>query len=347
MKILFVINSLKEKSGIERVACLLANLFDEDLKFQIKIVNRDTVKDNASYALNPNIEVVKINGNYINFFFGLNELVKDYKPNYIIVHNMGRLALLTTFIKKKSFLKIISLEHVAFEIRPKWVKFIAKIMYNHIDTVVTLTKHDMNPYYDFHHNVVQINNISPFDCETLDLNYSIESKKIVAIGRLTYQKNFESLLEAWKIVSRHVFDWNLMIYGVGENQKKLENIINHEKIGNVYLRGQTNDVESVYKSAAFYVMSSRFEGLPMVLIEAQSHGLPIISYECPHGPAEVIVNDENGYLVENQNPKLLADAILKLISSDSLRLKLSQNAQQHAKRYSKVEILKEWSKVLN
>ena len=85
----------------------------------------------------------------------------------------------------------------------------------------------------------------------------------------------------------------------------------------------------------------------MVLIEAQSHALPIISYDCPHGPSEVILNDENGYLVQNQNPKSLAEAMLKLISSDNLRLKFSKNAYQNAKRYSKVEILKEWSKVFN
>ena len=230
---------------------------------------------------------------------------------------------------------------------PNWAKSLTKILYKRIDQVVTLTQSDMKPYKEFHNNVVQINNISPFDSENSDIDYSIESRTIVSIGRLTFQKNFESLLEAWKIVSVQAPDWSLMIYGIGENQKLLENIIIEDKIDNVYLKGQTSDVESVYKSAAFYVMSSRFEGLPMVLIEAQSHALPIISYDCPHGPSEVILNDENGYLVQNQNPKSLAEAMLKLISSDNLRLKFSKNAFQNAKRYSKVEILKEWSKVFN
>lgn len=346
-KILFIINSLKEKSGIERVACLLANFFDSDFNLIIKIVNRDTLKENVSYILNPNIDVVKINGGYHDFFSGLNGLIEDFKPDYIFIHNMGRLSLLCSTLNKGKNTKVISLEHVAFQVRPKWVKFLTKLLYKRIDQVVTLTQHDMKPYQDFHNNVVKINNISPFDSDALDIDYPIESRTIVSIGRLTYQKNFESLLEAWKIVSEQAPDWNLMIYGLGENQKKLENIIIENKIDNVYLKGQTSDVQSVYKSAAFYVMSSRFEGLPMVLIEAQSHGLPIISYNCPHGPAEVIINGENGYLVENQNPNLLAEAMLKLMASDPLRLKFSQNAKQDAKRYSKVEILKEWLKVLN
>lgn len=347
MKVLFVINSLKEKSGIERVACLLANSFDLDLGFEIKIANRDTEKKDTSYNLNASIDVVNVGGGYHKFFKGINVLVKDFKPDYIFIHNMGRLSLLCSLLSKVDVKKIISLEHVAFQVRPNWVKFLTKILYKRIDQVVTLTQSDMKPYKEFHNNVVQINNISPFDSENSDIDYSIESRTIVSIGRLTFQKNFESLLEAWKIVSVQAPNWSLTIYGIGENQKLLENIIIEDKIDNVYLKGQTSDVESVYESAAFYVMSSRFEGLPMVLIEAQSHALPIISYDCPHGPSEVILNDENGYLVQNQNPKSLAEAMLKLISSDNLRLKFSKNAYQNAKRYSKVEILKEWSKVFN
>lgn len=347
MKILFVINSLKEKSGIERVACLLANFFDSDFNFEIKIVNRDTERENVAYNINPNVEIVSITGNYYIFFSGINKLIEVFQPDYVFIHNMGRLSLLCSMLNKIENSKIISLEHVAFQVRPKWVKFLTKVLYKKIDKIVTLTKHDMKNYQYFHDNVVQINNISPFDSNALDINNSINSKAVVSIGRLTYQKNFESLLEAWKIVSKHAPDWSLMIYGIGENQKKLENIIIDEKIDNVFLKGQTSDVESVYKSAEFYVMSSRFEGLPMVLIEAQSYALPIISYDCPHGPAEVITNNENGYLVENQNSTLLAEAMLKLISSDSLRLKFSKNAQQNAKRYSKAEILKEWLKVLD
>lgn len=118
MKVLFVINSLKEKSGIERVACLLANSFDFDLDlgFEIKIANRDTEKKDTSYNLNASIDVVNVGGGYYKFFKGINVLVKDFKPDYIFIHNMGRLSLLCSLLSKVDVKKIISLEHVAFQV---------------------------------------------------------------------------------------------------------------------------------------------------------------------------------------------------------------------------------------
>ena len=134
MKVLFVINSLKEKSGIERVACLLANSFDLDLGFEIKIANRDTEKKDTSYNLNASIDVVNVGGGYYKFFKGINVLVKDFKPDYIFIHNMGRLSLLCSLLSKVDVKKIISLEHVAFQVRPNWVKFLTKILYKRIET---------------------------------------------------------------------------------------------------------------------------------------------------------------------------------------------------------------------
>lgn len=347
MKILFVINSLKHRSGIERVACLLANLFDAELSCQVKIVNRDTPKNKVPYDLNSSVGVLVAGGGYYSFYKGVNRLIEDFNPNLILAHNMGRLTLLCTFLNKEKNVRLVSLEHVAFKVRPKWVRLLSKLLYKKIDQVVTLTQHDMQTYKMFHNNVVQINNISPFDVKDLNLYYAHQSKTIVSIGRLTYQKNFESLLHAWKIVSENQSDWILEIYGSGENQKQLESIMKHENIKNVYLKGQTTDVESVYRSAAFYVMSSRFEGLPMVLIEAQSFGLPIISYDCPHGPAEIIEHNENGFLVQDQNPVLLAESMLKLMSSDALRSRFSENAHQHATQYSSQNIVKDWTKVIS
>lgn len=343
---MFVINSLTPKSGIERVACLLANLFNEKLDCQVKIVNRETIKDNVAFYLNDNVQVETISGGYIDFFKGLNTSIKTYNPDTIIIHNMGRLSLLCSMLKKTEKTKLISLEHVAFDVRPKWVKILSKILYKKIDKVITLTNQDKKSYVKFHKNIEQINNISPFDVNSVLPNYSIDSKTIISIGRLTYQKNFQSLLETWEIVLKQNQDWKLQIFGLGEDEENLKNLISERKITNVYLMGQTSDVQSVYQSAAFYVMSSRFEGLPMVLIEAQSFGLPIISYDCPHGPAEIIDDNKTGFLVEDQNTLKLAESMLKLMSSASLREVFSNNARVHAKNYSEDVILHDWLKVI-
>ncbi|NNP69361.1 glycosyltransferase family 4 protein [Acinetobacter sp. Ac_5812] len=344
-KILFVINSLKNKSGLERVACLMANTFSEELDYSVCVINRDAKKEDGAYFLNDNVNVLAIGGGYLNFFMGLNSYIKINKPDTIIVHNMGRLSLLCSMLDIKGS-RLVSLEHVAFSIRPQWVRFLSKKLYKNIDQVVTLTNNDALSYKGFHNNIVKINNISPFDVEDVNSVYNSDSKNIIAIGRLTYQKNFEDLLKAWELVLNQKKEWTLSIYGKGEDKNKLENLINEKKLTNVFLRGEITNVEEIYCSASFYVMSSRFEGLPMVLIEAQSLGLPIVSYNCPHGPSEIIENNVTGYLVENNNVQELAQAILSLMDSSTLREQFSKRAKEHALVYSQRTVIKEWIKVV-
>ena len=105
-------------------------------------------------------------------------------------------------------------------------------------------------------------------------------------------------------------------------------------------------MEHVYKNASFYVMSSRYEGLPMVLIEAQTFALPIVSFNCPYGPKEIITNDEDGILVENGNIEQLATSIESLIISESKRISMSKNAIESAKRFSIKNIITEWRRLL-
>ncbi|MEN3998030.1 glycosyltransferase [Acinetobacter baumannii] len=141
-------------------------------------------------------------------------------------------------------------------------------------------------------------------------------------------------------------EWNLKIYGTGENLDDLTKIITERKLKNVKLMGAASNIDEIYKKAAFFVMSSRFEGLPMVLIEAQTFGLPIVSYDCPHGPSEVIDHEENGLLVENQNSEALAKAIQRLIDQPEVRLEYSKSAKKSAQRFTTTSILNEWKNLV-
>ncbi|MPW44389.1 glycosyltransferase family 4 protein [Acinetobacter guerrae] len=345
MKISFIISSLKYKSGIERVACVLANaLYNSG--YLVEIINRDTKKNKVAYPLEKGIEVYAFSGNYFKFYQSVEKHIQSSKPDYIVLHNMGKLSLLLSFLTISFNSKIISLEHVAFLSRPVWVQFLYKIRAKKINKIVTLTNNDAQAYSSFHKNVTVINNSSPFILSLEKPSYCQDSKTVISIGRLTYQKNFKDLLLAWSLVNNEINDWSLDIYGTGEELHYLKKLIEDRKIRNVTLKGQTDNVEQVYSNAAFYVMSSRYEGLPMVLIEAQTFGLPIISYDCPHGPAEVIDHDKNGLLVEDQNYKKLAAAILYLINNPDKRLNMSAQSLQEAKKYSVEFIVGQWEKMV-
>lgn len=341
MKITFIINSLSYKSGTERVACHLANLFVEKLAYQVEILNRDTIFENVAYPLHQDISVYALTGNYLQFYQKIQCYLKQRQPDYIIVHDMERLSLLCSVLNKNNT-KLISLEHVAFDSRPVWVQKLSKFCYKNIKQVVTLTYKDELSYQSWFNDITTVYNISPFPiCESKK-----RSKDIIAVGRLTYQKNFQALLQAWQQIHQQIDGWSLKIYGTGEAFEELSAIIKNYQLKNVELMGQANHIEDIYKKSSLFVMSSRFEGLSMVLIEAQTFGLPIISFDCPHGPAEVINHQQNGLLVENQNIKALADSMLVLMQNDELREQYSIQALTDAERFQQSKVLTLWKNLL-
>ncbi|MFW2035703.1 glycosyltransferase family 4 protein [Acinetobacter junii] len=337
MKILFIINSLKNKSGSERVAVELANKMSRIDDYEITLLNRESTKDNAAYPLFENINVIALTGNIFQFYKKLKKYISTCTYDVVIIHNMGKLSLLCTFLPNLN--KLVTLEHVSFISRPKTVQLLSHFFYTRIDQVVTLTQNDKEQFDKFHSNVIVIPNFSPFPIISSPQN---KTKQIVTIGRLTDQKNYLHLLYAWEKIYQDIPDWQLNIYGEGEHQTILQDYIEQHSLGNVSLKGSTSNVKQVYEQSSFFVMSSKYEGLPMVLIEAQSFGLPIVSYNCPYGPSDVIKNYENGLLVSDQNINELAAAILKVASSPDLLDQFAKNSLLNARKYQSEQILKIW-----
>ena len=136
------------------------------------------------------------------------------------------------------------------------------------------------------------------------------------------------------------------IWGDGDEYDNLLYLINKLDIKNIHLKGTSNNMEDIYLSSSFLVMSSIFEGLPMVLIEAQSFGLPIISFDCPYGPSEVVTHDKDGFLISLGDVDGLALAIKELILDRDKRISFSINARKSAIRYSQEHILSKWKNLL-
>lgn len=338
MKILFLINSLKSKSGTERVAIELANKLSFIANYDVTLLNRESIKSNTAYPVADNVNVVTISGNFLEFYKKLKIHVSLHSYDMVIVHNMGKLSLLCALLPKIK--KLVTLEHVSFVSRPKKVQILSKFFYKWVDQVVTLTQKDKEQFDKFHSKVIVIPNFSPF---SIVPKSTFSSKQIVTIGRLTDQKNYLHLLKAWQKIYQMIPEWHLNIYGEGEHKKMLEDYIEQNSLQQVILKGSTSNVEDVYRNSDFFVMSSKYEGLPMVLVEAQSFGLPIISYNCPFGPAEIVQNDVNGFLVEDQNIQELSDAILTLAMSPEVLISFSEKSLVKAQEFQSDRIIELWS----
>ena len=342
MKIAFIIASLEGYGGTNRVATLLANGLSSH--HDITIVSRYSLKN--TYPLNDEVKDIKFTGNNLSFLWQCRQYIDDRSFDVVIIHTMSKLtpALLLGGIKAKN---VWSIEHISYDFHSFMYKQLRKKLYTKINKVITLTQNDASNYKPFHNDVAVMVNPSslPLKIDST-LTKKPTSKTIVSIGRLTYQKGYELLIKAWSLVEPLHSNWSLHLYGDGEDKEKLENLIASFNLQNIVLKGSTNDVQAVYDNAGFYIMSSRFEGLPVVLIEAQSRGLPIVSFDCPSGPAEIVHHGIDGILVQNGNVLALAEAMIHMIENPQLRQAMAREALQSAQTYHIDTVIDKWLALL-
>ncbi len=214
--------------------------------------------------------------------------------------------------------------------------------------IVTLTKHDKASFIN-EYGVTKVKQVyNPIDNAILDSisDYCLESKKIISVGRLSYPKNFENLIEVAQIIFKKHPDWEWHIYGEGELKDDLQYKINQYNIqNNLFLKGKVYNLYELYNEYSFLVMTSRYEGFPMTLLEGLANGLPLISYDVLTGPNEIITNNENGFLISPFDIEEMANKILELISNAELRLKISNNNAEKSKEYSLDSIVKQWEHI--
>lgn len=173
----------------------------------------------------------------------------------------------------------------------------------------------------------------------------LDSKTVVAVGRLSYQKSIDRLLWAWKevcdVIPSH--GWNLRIVGDGEERDSLEKLVDTLGIRNtVTFSGVVKDMDSVYDNASILALSSRYEGLPMVLLEAQAHGIPTVSFACKCGPRDVITDGVNGLLVAEGDIKSLSKALCTLIQSPDKLKAMGKAAYEDSVKWSRDTIMRQW-----
>lgn len=176
-----------------------------------------------------------------------------------------------------------------------------------------------------------------------DKTSNCESKKIISVGRLNEQKGYNMLLKAWQNIAPIHPEWSIHIYGNGELKGELLKEIESKRLSNsFFIEEPVTNITDKYSESSFYVMSSRFEGFGMVLIEAMACGLPTISFDCPNGPADIIANNEDGYLVTNGNIAELAEKINYLIENEETRKSMGIKARENVKRYLPDKVISKW-----
>jgi glycosyltransferase involved in cell wall biosynthesis len=220
--------------------------------------------------------------------------------------------------------------------------------YGRFDALVVLTGEDEHDYRqelgDAPTRVVRIPNALP---ALGGGTAALEEKAVVAAGRLTGQKGFDLLIRAYALVAREEPEWKLRIYGDGALRGELEQLIAELGLQDtVYLMGATTEIGEELARGSVFALSSRFEGFGMVLVEAMSKGLPVVSFDCPRGPAEIVEDGVDGVLVPNGDIEALARALVDLIRDEPRRKALGAAGLVKSRSYEIGPIGERWDALL-
>lgn len=173
----------------------------------------------------------------------------------------------------------------------------------------------------------------------------IKAKKILAAGRISPVKNFAELIEIFSMVTDGFPEWQLHIYGEDylSTQEKLENLISKYSLNDkIFFKGVSTNLKQTMQDYSIYAMTSETECFPMVLLEALSCGLPIISYDCPTGPANIVSDDSDGILVPNKKMNSFAEALKKIMANETLRENFSLSGRENVRRFEVDKVMKKW-----
>jgi glycosyltransferase involved in cell wall biosynthesis len=241
-------------------------------------------------------------------------------------------------------LATIGQEHMNFHShRPRLAADIAR-HYRELDVLAVLTAADAADYAAVAPHVERIPNAVP---RLGGGSAALDAKVVVAAGRLETQKGFDLLIEAWERVAQRHPDWQLRIYGSGPRRAELRRMILDRGLhGQVLLMGRTSHMGEAFAEASLFVLSSRFEGFGMVIVEAMSKGLPVVSFDCPRGPGEILRHGRDGILVPAGDVAGLANGLLELIEDEPRRRSYGAAAVENARSYAVVSIAERWQELL-
>lgn len=368
MKIIYSICGLYNSGGMERIVTQKANYLADVFGFDVTILTTDQNGRPVFFSLSPNVKHIDLGINYGDgehddmnvikkvlgkkmktrqHFRKLNAFLCNEKADIVVTTINNDLNLLLKiqdgskkicefhFSRQTKILEAPNalLRNIQRVRMVLWKRYFAKY-----DKFIVLTEEDKVAWGNLNNMIV----IPNFVDEIPPYVSAKREKRVICVGRAVYQKGFDLMLDIWKFVMEKDTEWQLYIYGNGDKTALEDKMKKLGLTNSVHLMPATKTIDQEYDKSSIYALSSRYEGLPMVLLEAMSHGLPIVSFACPCGPKDVI-KETFGSIVENGDTKSFSNVLLEWMHNpDKLELG-SKNAYGEIQKYSKCAIMKKWN----
>ena len=369
MKIIYCIHSIYNPGGMERVLLNKVKYLVEKKGWEIMIVTTDQHSRPPFYPFPDGIRMIDLGVNYSedndkNVFakiFGylrrrklhkarLTEVLCREKADFVVSLYPSESSFIPSI--KDGSKKILELHFCKFfrlqYMRGGLIGLIDKFrtwqderIVKKFDKFVVLTEEDKENWGELE-NIEVIPNAS---LAMFDKCSDLSAKRVIAVGRLDYQKGFDRLVKAWEIVRNtgQFNDWRLDIFGQGEWHDMLQDMIDARGLTDcLKLNRPTNDIGKEYAESSLIVMTSNYEGFGMVLVEAMSCGVPAVAFDCQCGPRDIVRHGERGLVVKNGDIDGLAEAMMTLMKDDKLRKRMGEEAKKVVETFSEAKVMDKW-----
>ena len=370
MRIVYVVGGLLAPNGMSSVLSAKINYLAEHTDYELYMILTERAGQEWYYHINPKVHWVNFDINFdeldtmplLKKLFFYQQKQRRYKKMFTDYLMKVRPDITVSTVRREiNFINDIpdgskKVGEIHFnrtnyrEFNKRWLpgfvnRFISRVWMNsllrqlkHLSRFVVLSEEDYKNWPELNNKVVIPNSLSYFP----HFQSTCENKQVIAVGRFTWQKGFDLLLKAWRIVFEKHPDWHLDIYGSGKREK-YEYLVKELGLSDVVAcHPATNAIYDKYLESSIFVLSSRYEGFGLVIAEAMSVGVPVVSFACPCGPSDIVKDGEDGILVENGNVEKLADAICWMIAHPQERKLYGLRARSNAMRFSEEKVMTMW-----
>lgn len=359
MKVVYCIQDICRLGGMERVLSKKVNYLAQH-GYDVMIITTDQQGKSSYYSLDDRIVLFDLD---INYSLSKNRweyhkcIVKHKARLTVLLYKLQADIVISMFGQETEFLpsikdgskKILEL-HYTYSVVMPHLSGLRGLYHNYknrkraknikkYDRFIVLTQEDKNSWKGFD-NIDVIPNSQTFDCNQ---PAKLENRRVIAVGRYHAVKGYDRLIQAWSLVNQECKDWTLHIVGEGTLRKNLQAQIDRLGLDQyVFLDGASQNIKNEYLSSSILALTSFYEGFGLVILEAMTCGVPVVSFSCPCGPKDLIVDGKNGFLVSNGDISELANRLLFLIRHSSERKKMGEEAHTSAKRFSEDKVMLQW-----
>ena len=363
MRIVYVTDALAVWGGMERVLADKMNVLAGQYGCEVTLLSTNQGEHKLTYELHRNVRHidlgVRLQQEYQ--YRGLRKILKkrelkqilknrikraieDIRPDVIVCVKLDFVSVLANL---KGDIPLIVESHTLCHSEKMDEVGMLRRMYiwslkrsiRKADAVVALTEGDANDWKAYNDNVHVIQNIVTLN--ESGFYTSFKQKSVIYVGRFSKQKDIDSLLRIWAIIHQQYPDWRLDIYGEGELKEHYLSRI-HLMDANINVFQPTANIMEVYREHSILLLTSKYEPFGLVLPEAMSCGLPVVAFDCPYGPADIITDGVDGYLIEDRDVELFAQRVGQLISDYDLRVQMGKAAAISSQRYQASRIMPQW-----